>query len=259
MMHQVFITQSTVCSSVNVKRGCLWRINSFSPQLINDMKPDLCVDQGPVPGNTPILYGCHFYSPQVRSFTQCYSLLSVLVPACNWQSCRSTMGKTCVLKSKNCLKKSSWHCCSLFQYAYYRGNGEIYIGGIKSHKYNSNRCVLDSGTGTYPGLYECKVAEQKKFNMLWDFKQVNTSVYNCKGLTSKNVWKKSTNKMWFIDREEWSRTETQRDVWRLPSVPTTCTNWLFRSAVVNTGRYKMLSKTFERMTGRAQNAKLKRQ
>ncbi|XP_029901491.1 probable polypeptide N-acetylgalactosaminyltransferase 8 [Myripristis murdjan] len=88
--------------------------------LINDLKPDLCIDQGPVPGNTPILYGCHFYSPQ------------------------------------NC---------------YYRSGGEIYIGGIKSHKYNSNRCLVDPGTGTYPGLYECKVAKQKKFHMLWDFKQ----------------------------------------------------------------------------------------
>ncbi|XP_069376514.1 probable polypeptide N-acetylgalactosaminyltransferase 8 [Paralichthys olivaceus] len=88
--------------------------------LINDLKPDLCIDQGPVPGNTPIVYQCHFYSPQ--------------------------------------------HC-------YYRTDGQIYIGGIKSHKYNSNRCLVDSGSGVYPGLYECKVAVQKKFHMLWDFKQ----------------------------------------------------------------------------------------
>ncbi|GAA6221100.1 probable polypeptide N-acetylgalactosaminyltransferase 8 [Lates japonicus] len=88
--------------------------------LINDMKPDLCIDQGPMPGNTPIVYGCHHYSPQ--------------------------------------------HC-------YYRTNGQLYIGGIKSHKYNSNRCLVDSGTGVYPGLYECKIAQQKKFHMLWDFEQ----------------------------------------------------------------------------------------
>ncbi|XP_041819592.1 probable polypeptide N-acetylgalactosaminyltransferase 8 [Chelmon rostratus] len=87
--------------------------------LINDLKPDLCVDQGPMPGNTPILYTCHHFSPQ--------------------------------------------HC-------YYRSNGQIYIGGIKSHKYNSNRCLVDTGTGLYPGLYECKIAQQK-FHMLWDFKQ----------------------------------------------------------------------------------------
>ncbi|XP_070709566.1 probable polypeptide N-acetylgalactosaminyltransferase 8 [Pempheris klunzingeri] len=88
--------------------------------LTNDLKPDLCVDQGPMPGNTPIAYACHYFAPQ--------------------------------------------HC-------YYRTNGQLYIGGIKSHKYNSNRCLVDPGVGVYPGLYECKLAQQKKFHMLWDFKQ----------------------------------------------------------------------------------------
>ncbi|XP_071357667.1 probable polypeptide N-acetylgalactosaminyltransferase 8 isoform X2 [Trachinotus anak] len=88
--------------------------------LTSDLHPELCIDQGPMPGNTPIIYGCHYYSPQ--------------------------------------------HC-------FYRTNGELYIGGIKSHKYNSNRCLVDTDSGTYPGLYECKVAQQKKFHMLWDFKQ----------------------------------------------------------------------------------------
>ncbi|KAI3366373.1 hypothetical protein L3Q82_000529 [Scortum barcoo] len=88
--------------------------------LINDLKPELCVDQGPMPGNIPILYSCHYYSPQ------------------------------------NC---------------YYRTDGLLYIGGIKSHKYNSNRCLVDPATGIYPGLYECKIAQQKKFHMQWDFKQ----------------------------------------------------------------------------------------
>ncbi|XP_034019378.1 probable polypeptide N-acetylgalactosaminyltransferase 8 [Thalassophryne amazonica] len=88
--------------------------------MINDLKPELCIDQGPVPGNTPILYGCHFYGPQ-----QCY----------------------------------------------YRTDGQMYIGGIKSHKYNSNRCLTDPGRGNTPGLYECKAAKQKKYHILWDFKQ----------------------------------------------------------------------------------------
>ncbi|XP_068572829.1 probable polypeptide N-acetylgalactosaminyltransferase 8 [Cebidichthys violaceus] len=88
--------------------------------LTNKLKPDVCIDQGPMPGNTPIIYGCHYYSPQ--------------------------------------------HC-------YYHTNGQLYIGGIKSHKYNSNRCLVDPGTGIYPGLYDCKTAKQKKFHMLWDFKQ----------------------------------------------------------------------------------------
>ncbi|CAB1345936.1 unnamed protein product [Coregonus sp. 'balchen'] len=53
---------------------------------------------------------------------------------------------------------------------YYRASGEIYVGGIRSHKYDSNRCLVDTGTRT-PGLYECKVAKQKGFHMLWDFQQ----------------------------------------------------------------------------------------
>ncbi|XP_032361412.1 polypeptide N-acetylgalactosaminyltransferase 18 isoform X2 [Etheostoma spectabile] len=88
--------------------------------LINDLEPSICIDQGPMPGNIPIVYGCHYYSPQ--------------------------------------------HC-------YYRTDGQLFIGGIKSHKYNSNRCLVDPGSGVYPGLYDCKMAQQKKFHMLWDFKQ----------------------------------------------------------------------------------------
>ncbi|XP_072233508.1 probable polypeptide N-acetylgalactosaminyltransferase 8 [Leuresthes tenuis] len=88
--------------------------------LINNLKPDLCVDQGPMPGYTPIMYICHFLSSQ--------------------------------------------HC-------YYRTDGQLYIGGIKSHKYNSNSCLVDTGSGVFPGLFECKIAQQKKFHMLWDFKQ----------------------------------------------------------------------------------------
>lgn len=30
----------------------------------NTLKEDICIDQGPVPGNTPIMYPCHAYSPQ---------------------------------------------------------------------------------------------------------------------------------------------------------------------------------------------------
>lgn len=43
----------------------------FCWQMINDLKPELCVDQGPMPGNTPILYGCHFYLTQVCLDIQC--------------------------------------------------------------------------------------------------------------------------------------------------------------------------------------------
>lgn len=88
--------------------------------LINELKTDLCADQGPVPGNTPILFGCHGMMPQ------------------------------------NC---------------YYSASGEIYIGGIKSHKYSNNRCLVDPGEGSTPGLYECNLAHQKGLHLLWDFKQ----------------------------------------------------------------------------------------
>ncbi|XP_077589153.1 putative polypeptide N-acetylgalactosaminyltransferase 8 isoform X2 [Stigmatopora nigra] len=88
--------------------------------LTNQWKPDLCIDQGPVPGSIPILYRCHYHAPQ-----RCY----------------------------------------------YQKTGQLYIGGIKSHKYKSNRCLVDPGSGSSPALYECKLAGQNKLHMLWDFKQ----------------------------------------------------------------------------------------
>ncbi|KAI4884380.1 hypothetical protein NFI96_011225 [Prochilodus magdalenae] len=57
------------------------------------------------------------------------------------------------------------------QNCYYRLSGEIYIGGIKSHKYNNNRCLVDPGEGHVPGLHDCKLAKEKGFHMYWDFKQ----------------------------------------------------------------------------------------
>ncbi|XP_073669498.1 probable polypeptide N-acetylgalactosaminyltransferase 8 [Paramisgurnus dabryanus] len=88
--------------------------------LKNDIKEDLCIDQGPVPGSVPILYNCHYYNPQ--------------------------------------------HC-------YYSHNGEIYVGGIKSHIYNSNRCLLDSGSGNTPTLIDCKHAKEKGLHIQWSFTQ----------------------------------------------------------------------------------------
>uniref|UniRef100_A0A3Q3ACK2 Polypeptide N-acetylgalactosaminyltransferase n=1 Tax=Kryptolebias marmoratus TaxID=37003 RepID=A0A3Q3ACK2_KRYMA len=88
--------------------------------LINDLQPDLCVDTGPMPVATPILYRCHSFVSQ--------------------------------------------HC-------YYLTDGNLYVGGIQSYKYSSNNCLVDPGSGVFPGLYECKMAQQKKSHMLWDFKQ----------------------------------------------------------------------------------------
>ncbi|XP_056132676.1 LOW QUALITY PROTEIN: probable polypeptide N-acetylgalactosaminyltransferase 8 [Lampris incognitus] len=88
--------------------------------LINDLAPDLCMDQGSDSKNTPILYQCHFFSSQL---------------------------------------------------SFYRADGQIHIGPIKSHKHNSNRCLVDTGARKSPGLYECKLAKLEKFHMSWDFKQ----------------------------------------------------------------------------------------
>ncbi|XP_036376383.1 probable polypeptide N-acetylgalactosaminyltransferase 8 [Megalops cyprinoides] len=57
------------------------------------------------------------------------------------------------------------------QHTYYRTNGELYVGGIKSHKYNNNRCLTDPGVANEPGLYDCNVAKQKGMGLHWDFSQ----------------------------------------------------------------------------------------
>ncbi|XP_019959146.2 probable polypeptide N-acetylgalactosaminyltransferase 8 [Paralichthys olivaceus] len=58
------------------------------------------------------------------------------------------------------------------QYTFYRTNGELYIGGIKSLKDNDNRCLTDVGKKeTEPGLYNCKEAVKKGMGIYWDFSQ----------------------------------------------------------------------------------------
>lgn len=58
------------------------------------------------------------------------------------------------------------------QHCYYTTEGEIFIGGISSHKYNNNnRCLVDSGSSTTPALQDCSVARLSKLHMHWDFKQ----------------------------------------------------------------------------------------
>lgn len=63
----------------------------------------------------------------------------------------------------------------LVQRCYYRSTGHLYVGGIKSHKHKSNRCLVDPGAGVEPGLDECNTSN---LHMLWDFKMVSaTPVY----------------------------------------------------------------------------------
>ncbi|KAK1804537.1 hypothetical protein P4O66_020545 [Electrophorus voltai] len=57
------------------------------------------------------------------------------------------------------------------QHTFYRQNGEFYVGGIKSHKYNDNRCLADPGTGNLPALYPCKEAIKKSMGIHWNFTQ----------------------------------------------------------------------------------------
>ncbi|XP_058500832.1 probable polypeptide N-acetylgalactosaminyltransferase 8 [Solea solea] len=109
-----------------------WYLENVYPKLdpwdnilgyggMKNLDAGMCIDQGPVPGHTPIAYNCYYYSPQIT---------------------------------------------------YYRGTGELYIGGIKAHKYNDNRCLTDPGKNeTNPGLYNCKEAVQKGMGIYWDFTQ----------------------------------------------------------------------------------------
>ncbi|KAM9853888.1 putative polypeptide N-acetylgalactosaminyltransferase 8 [Aulostomus maculatus] len=88
---------------------------------MKNLDKNMCLDQGPVPGHTPIAYHCFYYGPQ---------------------------------------------------FTYYQTSGELYIGGLKSHKYNDNQCLTDIGSKeTVPGLYNCKEAVQKGMGIYWDFTQ----------------------------------------------------------------------------------------
>ncbi|KAM8751213.1 putative polypeptide N-acetylgalactosaminyltransferase 8 [Acanthopagrus schlegelii] len=88
---------------------------------MKSLDTEMCLDQGPQPGHTPIAFHCYFYGPQ---------------------------------------------------YTYYHTTGELYIGGIKSHKYSDNRCITVVGKNeTKPGLFSCKEAMEKGMGIYWDFTQ----------------------------------------------------------------------------------------
>ncbi|XP_076878119.1 putative polypeptide N-acetylgalactosaminyltransferase 8 [Brachyhypopomus gauderio] len=57
------------------------------------------------------------------------------------------------------------------QHAYYKQNGEFYVGRMNSHKNNDNRCLADPGSGSVPALYPCQEAKEKSMGIHWDFKQ----------------------------------------------------------------------------------------
>ncbi|XP_037539095.1 probable polypeptide N-acetylgalactosaminyltransferase 8 [Nematolebias whitei] len=57
------------------------------------------------------------------------------------------------------------------QHCYYTTDNEIIIGGLKSHKYNNNRCLVDPGSGSLPTLHDCPMAKLNHLHMHWDFTQ----------------------------------------------------------------------------------------
>ncbi|XP_071382813.1 probable polypeptide N-acetylgalactosaminyltransferase 8 isoform X1 [Centroberyx affinis] len=120
-------------------------------EMMKNINADMCIDQGPVPGHTPIAYQCYYYGPQ---------------------------------------------------HTYYRTSGELYIGGIKSHKYNDNRCLTDDGNkASEPGLHNCKEAMQKGMGIYWDFTQgkemKNRQTKRClEIIKSKLVVQECTGQRW---------------------------------------------------------------
>ncbi|XP_029008729.1 probable polypeptide N-acetylgalactosaminyltransferase 8 isoform X2 [Betta splendens] len=93
------------------------------------------------------------------------------------------------------------------QITYYRKSGELYVGGIKSHKYNDNRCLTDvNNKDTEPGLYPCKEAMQKGMGIYWDFTQ---------GKTIKN---RQTNRCLEIKNKKLLIQECSGQVWEIQNL-----------------------------------------
>ncbi|XP_020790756.2 probable polypeptide N-acetylgalactosaminyltransferase 8 [Boleophthalmus pectinirostris] len=141
-----------------------WYLENVYPKLdpwenlvayggMKNLDANMCIDQGPVPGHTPIAFACYYYGPQ---------------------------------------------------HVFYRTNGEFYIGGIKSHKYNDNRCLTDQGNKeTEPGLFNCREALQKKMSIYWDFSQgkelKNRETKRCLEIhNSKLVIQECTGQRWEV-------------------------------------------------------------
>lgn len=43
-----------------------WQTIHLPGKKLKNLDSGLCLDQGPVPGHTPIAFICHYYGPQVR-------------------------------------------------------------------------------------------------------------------------------------------------------------------------------------------------
>lgn len=70
------------------------------------------------------------------------------------------------------------------------------------------------------------------------------------------VWEKEIDEMCLIPRVDPSRTEKQKDVWKLQKMQTAITSLLFSSAVVRAGRYKTSSNPTQILSSRSQKTLL---
>lgn len=108
------------------------------------------MDQGVLPGTIPVLYECHFQQPQV-TFEKTHT--------CGYRAGIKSLILTSFLFNQHC---------------YYTTDNEIIIGGLKSHRYNNNRCLVDPGSGSLPTLQDCLMAKLNHLHMHWDFTQVSS-------------------------------------------------------------------------------------
>ncbi|XP_034032935.1 probable polypeptide N-acetylgalactosaminyltransferase 8 isoform X3 [Thalassophryne amazonica] len=91
------------------------------------------------------------------------------------------------------------------QDSFYRSTGELYIGDIKSHKYEQNQCLTDSDGNEEPRLYYCNEALEKGMGIYWDFTQgkqlKNRLTKRCvEVINSKLVMQKCTGQSWEVQK-----------------------------------------------------------
>ncbi|XP_053741010.1 probable polypeptide N-acetylgalactosaminyltransferase 8 [Synchiropus splendidus] len=95
------------------------------------------------------------------------------------------------------------------QMCYYNNASEIIVGGLRSHKYNQNRCLVDPGSGSTPTLHQCQLAQSAKLHSQWEFRQGqsirNKATKRClelslgESLNYELIIQKCTGQTWTIE------------------------------------------------------------